>query len=245
MGARVFGAFAAGFAVGLLVLGAALWSTGSVKSSVLPPWLRNRMPAAATTALPEPPANLNANAQLPGPPVPPPEGAPAPPPASGASTVQGSAERAATESASIAPDTMLHLMMPISGVAPSSLTESFHDMRDGHEHEAVDIPAARNTPVKAVCDGSVAKLFTSKEGGLTVYEFDPTGKYVFYYAHLDHYPAGEKEGEPIHAGDVIGYVGTTGDAPPDTPHLHFAVFRLGPDHKWWKGTALDPVPMLK
>jgi murein DD-endopeptidase MepM/ murein hydrolase activator NlpD len=236
MGAKVFGAFVAGFAVGLLVLGAALWSTGSVKSSVMPPWLRNKLPAAATATLPAPPANLNANAQLPGPPV---------PAASGSSSAQGSAERAATEPESIAPDGMLHLMMPITGVKPSSLTDSFYDMRDGHEHDAVDIPAVRNTAVKAVCDGSVAKLFTSKEGGLTVYEFDPTGKYVFYYAHLDHYPRGLKEGEPIHAGDVIGYVGATGDAPPDTPHLHFAVFRLGPDHKWWKGTALDPVPMLK
>jgi murein DD-endopeptidase MepM/ murein hydrolase activator NlpD len=237
MGARTFGAFVAGFAVGVLLLGAALWSTGSVHSTVLPPWLRSKVSAT----LPAPAPNLSANAQVPGPPVPPPEGAPpAPPPAT-----QGSAERAATEPASKAPDTILHLTMPIADVKPSTLSDSFHEMRDGREHEAVDILAARNTPVMAVAEGKVAKLFTSKEGGLTVYQFDPAGQYAFYYAHLDHYAKGLKEGMPLKTGDVVGYVGTTGDAPPDTPHLHFAVFKLGPDKKWWQGTALDPVPMFQ
>jgi murein DD-endopeptidase MepM/ murein hydrolase activator NlpD len=221
----------------VLVLGAGLWSTGGVRSSVLPPWLR----AKVSAALPAPPANLSANAEMPAPPVPPPEGAPAPPPA----TSQGSAERAASEPASTSPTAAMHLMMPIAAMKPSSVSDTFHDMRDGHEHEAVDIMAARNTPVKAVAEGNVAKLFTSKEGGLTLYQFDNSGQYAFYYAHLDHYANGVKEGTLLHAGDVLGYVGTTGDAPPDTPHLHFAVFKLGPDKKWWQGTALDPLPMLK
>jgi murein DD-endopeptidase MepM/ murein hydrolase activator NlpD len=239
--ARTLGGFVAGFAVGVLVLGAALWSTGGVRSSVLPPWLRSKVSAT----LPAPPGNLSANAQLPGPPVPPPEGAPAPPPAAISPTSVGSAERAATEPASLTPAPPMHLSMPLAGVDSSTLNDSFHEMRDGHQHEAVDIPAARNTPVKAVAEGNVAKLFTSKEGGLTVYQFDNSGQYAFYYAHLDRYAKGLKEGTLLRKGDVLGYVGTTGDAPPDTPHLHFAVFKLGPDKKWWQGTALDPLPMLK
>jgi murein DD-endopeptidase MepM/ murein hydrolase activator NlpD len=230
MGARTFGAFAAGFAVGVLVLGAALWSTGGVRSSVLPPWLR----AKVSAALPAPPANLTANAALPSAPVPPPEGAPVPPPAA----AQGSAERASMEPP-------LHLTMPVADVNSSSIPDSFHDMRDGHQHEAVDIMAPRNTPVKAVAEGNVAKLFTSKEGGLTLYQFDNSGQYAFYYAHLDHYANGVKEGTLLHTGDVLGYVGTTGDAPANAPHLHFAVFKLGPEKKWWQGTALDPLPMFK
>jgi len=221
----------------VLVLGAAFWSTGSVKSSVLPPWLRARVSAT----LPAPPANFDANASVPAPPVPPPEGAPVPPPAK----AEGSAERAATEPATLSPATAMHLSMPISSVKPSTITDTFHDMRDGHEHEAVDIMAPRGTPVKAVAEGNVAKLFTSKEGGLTLYEFDNSGQYAFYYAHLDHYAPGVKEGTLLHPGDVLAYVGTTGDAPVNAPHLHFAVFKLGPDKKWWQGKALDPVPMLQ
>jgi peptidoglycan LD-endopeptidase LytH len=230
MGARTFGAFAAGFAVGLLVLGAALWASGSINSSVMPPWLSHK----ATAQMQAPPANLNANATVPGPPVPPPEGAP-PQPVSTAAGSQGTADRTAP----------MHLAMPIEGVDPSKLTDTFQEKRDGHSHEALDILAARNTPVKAVADGNVAKLFTSKEGGLTVYQFDNSGQYAFYYAHLDHYATGLKEGTLLRAGDVLGYVGTTGDAPADTPHLHFAVFKLGPERHWWQGTSLDPLPMLR
>jgi murein DD-endopeptidase MepM/ murein hydrolase activator NlpD len=235
MGARTFGAFVAGFAAGVLLLGGALWSSGSLRSTVMPPWLRTK----ASATLPAPPAILTAGAQMPGPPVPPPEGTPGPP------SSQGSAERTAPEPGVIPPDPGLRLTMPIVGTKPSTLSDTFHEMRDGHEHEAVDILASRNTPVQAVSDGTIVKLFTSKEGGLTVYQFDPSGQYCFYYAHLDHYPQGLQEGAQVKAGDVVGFVGTTGDAPPDTPHLHFAVFKLGPDKKWWQGTALNPVPMLK
>jgi murein DD-endopeptidase MepM/ murein hydrolase activator NlpD len=85
----------------------------------------------------------------------------------------------------------------------------------------------------------VEKLFTSKRGGLTIYLFDPAGVYCYYYAHLDHY-ADIGEGQHVRRGQVIGYVGTTGNAPPNTPHLHFAVFKLGPEKRWWQGTPLDP-----
>ena len=92
----------------------------------------------------------------------------------------------------------------------------------------------------AVEDGKVAKIFTSNAGGLTLYQFDPSDTFVYYYAHLDSYAPGIKEGVMLQRGDVVGAVGTTGNAPKDTPHLHFAIAKLDPGKRWWGGTALDP-----
>jgi len=89
------------------------------------------------------------------------------------------------------------------------------------------------------------KLFTSQRGGLTVYQFDGTGQLCYYYAHLNRYAEGLKEGEVLRRGDVLGYVGSTGNASPDAPHLHFEVHILGPEREWWKGTAIDPLPLLQ
>ena len=121
----------------------------------------------------------------------------------------------------------------------------FAERRGDRPHEAVDILAPRNTPVHAVQPGTIAKLFVSKQGGNTIYEFDPSGRLCYYYAHLEHYAEGLHEGDAVSQGQVIGYVGTSGNAPPNTPHLHFAVFVLQDDHKWWKGRAIDPYPLLK
>lgn len=137
------------------------------------------------------------------------------------------------------------LVIPVAGIRPEALVDTFEQGRPGHRHEAIDIAAPRGTPVHAVDDGKVAKLFTSVPGGLTVYQFDPAGKLAYYYAHLDRYVPGLKEGEPLRRGDVIGYVGSTGNAAPDAPHLHFAVFRLGPLQQWWKGDAINPYPALR
>jgi murein DD-endopeptidase MepM/ murein hydrolase activator NlpD len=137
------------------------------------------------------------------------------------------------------------LDVPVVGVTPAMLRDTFHDKRDGHAHEALDIMAPRGTPVTAAADGKVVKLFTSKPGGLTVYQFDTTQTYAYYYAHLDHYAEKLHEGLVLRTGDVLGYVGTTGNAPPNAPHLHFAVFVLGPEKRWWQGTAVDPLPMLR
>jgi peptidoglycan LD-endopeptidase LytH len=131
------------------------------------------------------------------------------------------------------------LLIPVEGVSAVMLVSTFHQPRSQGEHEALDILAPLGTRALAVEDGTVEKLFTSKRGGLTVYLFDPTGVYCYYYAHLDHY-ADIREGQQVHRRQVIGYVGTTGNAPPNTPHLHFAVFKLGPEKHWWQGTALDP-----
>ena len=132
------------------------------------------------------------------------------------------------------------LTMPVQGVSAPDLVDSFNDARTGHRHEAIDILAPRGTDVVAVEDGTIAKLFTSVAGGLTIYEFDPAKEYVYYYAHLDAYAPGIKEGDEVKRGELLGYVGTTGNAPKNTPHLHFAIEKLGPDKRWWQGSALDP-----
>jgi peptidoglycan LD-endopeptidase LytH len=137
------------------------------------------------------------------------------------------------------------LVIPVAGVRADALMDTYAQGRPGHRHEAIDIAAPRGTPVHAVDDGKVAKLFTSVPGGLTVYQFDPAGKLAYYYAHLDRYAPGLKEGMALRRGDVIGHVGSTGNAAPGAPHLHFAVFRLGPLRQWWKGEPVNPYPALR
>lgn len=135
------------------------------------------------------------------------------------------------------------LSLPLPDLDPRLLRDSFGDPRSGGAHEALDIPAPRGTRVVAVEDGTVAKLFTSVRGGLTVYQFDPTSTYCYYYAHLDAYAPGLREGAVLRRGDLVGFVGTTGNAPPRTPHLHFAIFRLASPPLWWQGTAINPYPV--
>jgi murein DD-endopeptidase MepM/ murein hydrolase activator NlpD len=138
------------------------------------------------------------------------------------------------------------LTMPVEGIDPSTIHDMFDEMRGGstRRHDALDILAPRGVNVIAADDGTIKKLFTSVAGGLTVYQYDPDERYCYYYAHLDAYAMGLHEGQVIKRGDLIGYVGTTGNAPKDTPHLHFAVIRLDPDKRWWTGTAINPYPLL-
>lgn len=155
-----------------------------------------------------------------------------------------------TATPTIAPDEgsleSRHLDIPVDGVTRDQLVPSFHDARSGsREHEALDILAPRNTPVLAVEDGTIARLFLSKAGGITIYQFDPSQQYCYYYAHLERYADGLKEGSSVRRGQVLGYVGTTGNAPKDTPHLHFAIFRLTPEKRWWEGTPIDPYGVLR
>lgn len=135
------------------------------------------------------------------------------------------------------------LAVPVEGIDRKSLRDTFAEGRTGHVHEAIDILAPRGTPVVAVEDGRVEKLFTSKQGGLTIYQFDPGGRYCYYYAHLDRYAAGLAQGQSVKRGQVLGYVGTSGNAPPQTPHLHFTIFKLAADKRWWQGAPLNPFPL--
>ncbi|AUJ13623.1 endopeptidase [Xanthomonas oryzae pv. oryzae] len=137
------------------------------------------------------------------------------------------------------------LLIPVQGVGANQLQDTFTDARsEGRVHDAIDILAPTGTPVLAVADGTVEKLFTSDRGGLTVYQFEPGGTYCYYYAHLERYADGLAEKQSIKRGQVIGYVGSTGNANPAVPHLHFEIHRLGPEKQWWKGEALNPYPVL-
>ena len=135
------------------------------------------------------------------------------------------------------------LEIPVEGIDRKTLRDTFAEGRAGHVHEAIDILAPRGTPVVAVEDGRIEKLFNSARGGLTIYQFDPERRFCYYYAHLDRYATGLKEGQTVRRGQVIGYVGTSGNAPPQTPHLHFTIFKLTNDKRWWQGAPINPFPL--
>jgi peptidoglycan LD-endopeptidase LytH len=153
---------------------------------------------------------------------------------------------AAMAAACLAPSTG-GIGLPIAGLKASAILDTFDEARGGQErrHEAVDIVAPRGTPALAMTTGVVKRLFLSKPGGLTVYQFDMAEERCYYYAHLDRYAAGLKEGDLLRRGQVLGYVGSTGNANPSNPHLHLAIFQLGPEKQWWKGTPINPYPILR
>ena len=137
------------------------------------------------------------------------------------------------------------LLIPVQGMPAADLSDTFTDARgNGRVHDAIDIMAPRGTPVLATEDGPVAKLFSSVRGGLTLYQFDTRREHAYYYAHLDRYAPDMREGRVLKRGEVLGYVGSTGNASPDAPHLHFAIMALGPKDTWWQGTAINPYPLL-
>lgn len=157
----------------------------------------------------------------------------------------------AVDSAAAAPATATatapgtELMIPVEGIKYAQLSDTFNQPRGTERHhEALDIMAPKGAKVFAVADGKLVKLFNSKPGGLTIYQFDPSNTYAYYYAHLDRYADGIKEGMPLKRGELIGYVGVTGNSRSDAPHLHFAVLELTPAKQWWKGTSVNPYPML-
>lgn len=137
------------------------------------------------------------------------------------------------------------LMIPVAGVSPDKLSDNFNDMRGGHKHGALDIMAPRGTEVLAAAPGTVEKLFQSVPGGNTIYIRSPDRGTIYYYAHLDHYADGLKEGEVVQRGQVIAAVGSTGDASAEAPHLHFEIMRTNPQAKWYDpATDIDPYPLL-
>jgi len=136
------------------------------------------------------------------------------------------------------------LTIPVAGVKAEDLLDTFNEMRGTRKHEAIDIPAPRGTPVLSATDGRVLRLFSSERGGLMIYAADASERFILMYAHLDGYADGASDGAALRRGQVIGYVGTTGNAPPNLPHLHFAIARSTNISRWWEGRPVDPLPLL-
>ncbi|MEO7712335.1 MAG: DUF2214 family protein [Gemmatimonadaceae bacterium] len=139
------------------------------------------------------------------------------------------------------------MAMPLDAINPASLRSNFNERRGGgtRQHQALDLMAPRGTPIRAAAKGRVLKLFTSAAGGLMVYAADSSERFILMYAHLDRYAPDMRDGIALARGQVIGYVGSTGNASPTAPHLHFAVARSADVKRWSKGTAIDPVPVLQ
>ncbi|MBC7767765.1 MAG: M23 family metallopeptidase [Phycisphaerales bacterium] len=136
------------------------------------------------------------------------------------------------------------LIIPVEGFARANLTDTFGAARsEGRSHLGIDIMAAAGTPVLAAADGEIAKLHDSERGGLSIYQFDRTGRLILYYAHLESRAPGLEEGRAVRQGDIIGYVGMTGNA--STPHLHFEIQHRKEDRSWWRGQAVNPYPHLR
>ena len=137
------------------------------------------------------------------------------------------------------------LDIPVAGITAQRLQDTFDEGRDGGRvHRALDIFAPRGTAVLAADSGRVLRVRTNALGGNTIYTIDPQGRIVYYYAHLDAYQKGLVDGLVIARGDTLGFVGTTGNAPRDTPHLHFQVMRMPPDGKYWDGEPINPYPLF-
>jgi len=138
------------------------------------------------------------------------------------------------------------LAIPVAGVRAGQLSDTFTQARaHGRPHDAIDIMAPRGTPVLAAAEGTVEKLFFSHGGGgITVYIRSPDRAWIYYYAHLDRYAPGLVEGQHILRGEPIAFVGSTGDASPNAPHLHFAINRMAQGERWWQGTPINPYPLL-
>jgi peptidoglycan LD-endopeptidase LytH len=138
------------------------------------------------------------------------------------------------------------LLIPVQGVKGANLVDTYEDARgQGRRHDAIDIMAARGTPVVAVADGVVMKLFRSERGGITLYELAPDRRTIYYYAHLDRYAPGIAEGQPVRRGQLLGFVGNTGDAGPGNYHLHFEVSTTADPKKYWGGAPQNPYPLLQ
>lgn len=164
---------------------------------------------------------------------------------------RGPVSRPQTASSPTAPQPSLAiapsgLAIPVVGVKPDQLVDTYTQARaNGRVHDATDIMAARGTPVIAAAPGRVEKLFFSHGGGgITAYVRSPDGQWQYYYAHLDSYAPGLHEGQAVKQGDPIGRVGSTGDASPQAPHLHFAINRMEAGQNWWQGTPINPYPLL-
>jgi murein DD-endopeptidase MepM/ murein hydrolase activator NlpD len=138
------------------------------------------------------------------------------------------------------------LIIPVAGIRPEQLQDTFSASRsEGRTHDAIDIIAPRSAPVLAAADGKIVKLFLSKPGGMTIYQSSADNKMIYYYAHLERYADGLTEGHYARQGEVIGYVGDTGNAGPGNYHLHFSVMLVKDPARYWEGVNINPYPLLR
>lgn len=141
---------------------------------------------------------------------------------------------------------MINLIIPVAGVRSEQLLDTFDDARsEGRLHDAIDIMAPAGTPVLAAADGRIVKLFQSERGGITIYQLGPNQEVIFYYAHLAGYAPGLAEGNNVRQGDVIAYVGDSGNAGPGNYHLHFSIAVVSDPKRYWEGTNINPYPLLR
>jgi murein DD-endopeptidase MepM/ murein hydrolase activator NlpD len=219
--------------------------------NLTPPRAGSQAKPRTMTPAPAPPQKTEPTISNDNPPsTPAPAVAPAPPPASAVDTtpsdfaVSPAAPGMVNEADTAALKTK-DLLIPVTGVNAGQLHDSFYDGRsEGRTHEALDIMAAGGTPVVAAADGTVVRLFHSDKGGITLYQLDSSGLYVYYYAHLQRYTDGISEGKPIRRGEVIAYVGDTGNAGAGNYHLHFAISKPVAPGKWSGGMPINPYPIL-
>jgi peptidoglycan LD-endopeptidase LytH len=140
----------------------------------------------------------------------------------------------------------LNLAVPVLGVKPDQLLDTFKDARsEGRVHDAIDIPAPAGTPVIAVVEGEIIKLFESEKGGTTIYQSSKDKKLIFYYAHLQRYADGLVVGKTVWQGETIAYVGDTGNAGAGNYHLHFSIMVTNNPKRYWEGTNINPYPLLR
>ena len=222
--------------VALGALGLFLWTR--VKRSTVSSVTTINEPAQRASETPTPPVALTSSPIVPSPTTTPADIPQAEP---GLSPSQPAGE--ATQSTTFIGK--LNLIIPVAGVKPEQLLDTFTDARsEGRSHDAIDIIAPAGTPVLAVSEGEIVKLFQSDRGGITIYQLSPDKKLVFYYAHLQRYADGIVPGKYVRQGEVIGYVGDTGNAGAGNYHLHFSIAALADPKRYWEGTNINPYPLL-
>lgn len=245
------GCVGAGVALGLVVGVILGWALRPIVEPLLDPTLLPWRQTTAVDPAPPPPDDPSTtSSRAPSTPRPPAGSEETvldgPEPALGAAPPQAPLEASASPFVPAPPGLLAgkRLVFPVPAVRTQTLDDSFADPRGTRQHEGIDIMAPRHSPVVAVDAGRIVKLFDSKPGGLTVYHFDPSDTYAYYYAHLQGYAPGLAQGDRVVAGQLLGYVGTTGNAASDAPHLHFAIYRLGAEKRWWEGVPLNPYDVL-
>jgi murein DD-endopeptidase MepM/ murein hydrolase activator NlpD len=172
---------------------------------------------------------------------------PAPAAATPRVVLAGAPLPSATVSSAEAVDYLLTrgIEIPVAGAKIDQLRDTFDEGRDGGRiHRALDIMAPRGTPVLSADSGHILRVSASALGGNVIYAADPLSRVVYYYAHLDHYQPGLTAGARVARGDTLGFVGTTGNAPKDTPHLHFQIMRMPADGRYWDGDPINPYPLI-